>query len=108
MKQSSFEKTVSSVTPSPKNWEQNVTDVKLETCPLDEDPLGYRAIFVADEKAAGHGAVKAVFCVGASFLAQRGKSLTKAGFQAPMTLKAIALVENRLGQVLSSDEVVAV
>lgn len=79
----------------PQNWEADIHDVRLEKCDRSEDPLGYHVIFFTGEKLRA-AAVKS-YVIGASHLVQRLASLKKAGYDAPMTQKAIALLEARLG-----------
>lgn len=74
-----------------KNWERNIRHVHIEPCERDEDPLGLRAVFIMEDTN---------FIVGASFLAQRWHNLKKAGFAAPMTRKAIKIIENHIGRTL--------
>jgi hypothetical protein len=84
---------------SAKNWEADIHAVELEaSC---DDPLGYKAVFLLSREAAKAEQRKS-FIIGASFLAKRVNNLTRAGFQAPMTRKAISLVENRLGRPLET------
>lgn len=85
----------------PKNWEDEVSSVRVEACRCEEDPLGYRAVFLFDgECAVPQGGNS--FVVGASFLEQRQRNLRKSGYKTPMTHRAIALIENKLGQGLSA------
>ena len=76
-----------------KNWEKNIHNVHVEPCDPAEDPLGFRAVFMTEEKD---------FAVGASYLAQRWHNLKKAGFAAPMTQKAMAMIEQQIGRALHS------
>ncbi|MCC7305908.1 MAG: hypothetical protein IT558_06600 [Alphaproteobacteria bacterium] len=75
-----------------RNWESHIQNIQIEPCHTDEDPLGYRVAFYADGAKA--------FVIGASFLLQRVRKLTRAGYRAPMTQRAIALVEAQLGKAL--------
>jgi hypothetical protein len=86
---------------STKNWEADIKHVELEPCASDVDPLGYRAVFLLTPESANAENRKS-FAIGASFLPKREQNLTKAGFDAPMTQKAIALLENRLGRALET------
>lgn len=95
-----------------RNWEANIHYVSIKRCSLEEDPLGYKALFHSDVSA-GHKADQSassidnqagqqafhedIFEVGASFLSQRELNLQRAGFEAPMTSKAIDLVQQQLG-----------
>ena len=81
----------------PRNWESGIRDVTVEACDKKEDPLGFRAIFLFDQQKAEQEQKKA-FVIGASFLAKREVNLKKAGYAAPMTHKAIALIEEKMGQ----------
>lgn len=83
-----------------KNWESDIQNVLVESCPLTEDPLGYKAVFYL-AKESERAAKNKSFIIGASFLAQRAHNLVKAGYQAPMTEKAITLVEGQIGDTLS-------
>lgn len=76
-----------------KNWEHDVTNVAIEPCDSGEDPSGFRAVFYLSEDRKE----PISFTVGASTLAQRAKSLAMAGYNAPMTKKAISLLQDRLG-----------
>jgi|GEM_PF-2431769 len=82
------------------NWENDVNDVVLETCELDEDPSGYRVVYhkvSANVNKAGRDK----FCIGASYLKNRLETLRCAGFEAPMTKKAINMLDKkRLGRFL--------
>jgi len=82
-----------------RNWEANIEAVRIERCGPEEDPLGYRAVFFLEKHAAQENRRK-TFAVGASFLGQREKNLEKAGYAAPMTGRAIALIEKELGHRL--------
>jgi len=75
-----------------KNWESKILSVKIEPCPPHEDSLGYRAIFIqgADGMQAQNNDS---FAVGASYLDQRAQKLQNAGYSAPMTQRAISMVE---------------
>ncbi len=88
---------------TPRNWEANIHDVTIEQCAAGEDPLGYRAVFYLEQYLAQENRRKS-FAVGASFLAQRKHNLRKAGYAAPMTKKAIDMLEERLGEPLPGSE----
>lgn len=75
------------------NWESDVRDVQIE--PDGTDPLGFRAVFYLTDGVAE--ASEIAFRIGASNLAHRARSLSVAGFKAPMTRRAMALVESRTG-----------
>ncbi len=83
----------------PKNWEEEIINVLIEPCDLNEDPLGFRAIFEIDAEKARLDKQKQ-FIIGASFLAKRVMNLQKIGYNAPMTQRAIALIESKMGQSL--------
>ena len=76
---------------SSENWESDIRDVTIESC--DADPLGFMAVFTLSEASAKNGIS---FKIGASTLAQRAKSLSLAGYNAPMTKKAIAMLKSRM------------
>ena len=82
-----------------KNWESDIRKVFVEPCEISGDPLGYRAVFYFSPDASRRKG-KESFAVGASLLAQRKNHLSKAGYKAPMTHKAIALIERATGQIL--------
>lgn len=82
-----------------KNWEANIDQVSVEPCDEQEDPLGYRAIFFVNEGIKRAGWDK-TFVIGASYLAQREHNLSRAGYKAPMTHRAINLIEQKIGSRL--------
>ena len=59
-----------------KNWEEDIRNVRIETCPHIEDPLGYKAVFYLGIESARAEKSK-FFSIGASFLAQRAHNLVK-------------------------------
>ncbi|MGH1376155.1 MAG: hypothetical protein ACRBCK_07390 [Alphaproteobacteria bacterium] len=75
------------------NWESDVEDVVIEVCDLEEDPSGYRVTYYTDENDARQGGES--YCIGASFLQNRLRKLKRAGFDAPMTKKAINLINQK-------------
>jgi hypothetical protein len=75
-----------------ENWESDIRDVAIEMS--DADPSGYKAVFYLSDASPKN---PITFTVGASTLAQRARSLALAGYKAPMTKKAIALLETRIG-----------
>lgn len=79
-----------------KNWEADISDVMLVPCERDNDPLGYQAVFFTAEQKRNAASIRD-FTVGASHLVPRLASLKKAGYDAPMTKKAITLLEEHLG-----------
>lgn len=76
-----------------RNWEQDIFKVELRPC--DQDPLGLEAVYYLSKEMERSEKLKS-FVVGASFLDQRRKNLKKAGFKAPMTKRALHMVESRL------------
>lgn len=82
-----------------KNWEENIRSVVVEPCDAGEDALGYKAIFFLTFEAARKTRQQS-FEIGASFLAQRMHNLSKAGYIAPMTSKAIDTIETKIGETL--------
>lgn len=82
-----------------RNWEENIRNVVVEPCHADEDPTGYKAIFYLTLEAATK-TKKRSFEIGGSFLAQRHHNLNKAGYKAPMTVKAIEDIEDKIGRTL--------
>jgi len=82
-----------------KNWEEDVQQVSVEPCDQKEDPLGYRAIFFVNGNTKRSGWEK-TFSIGASYLARREHNLNRAGYKAPMTNRAISLIEGRIGSSL--------
>lgn len=75
-----------------ENWESDVRDVQIEACAAGEDPLGYRVVFFLNSEHQSDIA----FRVGASSLHQRVRRLAEAGYNAPMTKKAITMIESRI------------
>lgn len=82
-----------------RNWEENILNVVVEPCESEEDPLGYKAVFFLTLEAANKTRRRS-FEIGASFLAQRYHNLSKAGYSAPMTIKAIEAIEAKIGDTL--------
>ena len=93
-----FYKKYFSIMNSQKNWEDEISSVRVEACGCEEDPLGYRAVFVLNQEEAH----KNTFAIGASLLPQREDNLRKSGYKAPMTHKAIALIESKIGSRLAA------
>lgn len=75
------------------NWEFDVRDISVENCKIEEDPLGYRVVFhkIPD---------KEHYCIGASHLYDRLRKLSRAGFDAPMTKKAINIIDQKRLRIL--------
>ncbi len=69
------------------NWECDIRDVSVESCDVHEDPMGYRVIYYKDSDDD--------YSVGASYLRDRLKKLSRAGFDAPMTQKAINIIDQK-------------
>ena len=84
-----------------KNWEEDIADIAGEPCDVKEDPLGYRAIFYLDRDEHAAEAKDGTFSIGASLLAKREENLFRAGYRAPMTLKAITMIEQLRGGALA-------
>ena len=74
-----------------KNWESNIYNVTIEPCPVNEDPLGYHAVFLQGAEDTPTPPEKA-FAIGASYLNKRAENLQKAGYKAPMTVRAISMM----------------
>ncbi len=75
-----------------RNWEDDIVSVSVETCHSREDVSGFRAVFhLAPQRAIEEG--QQIFIIGGSYLAQRLESLSRAGYDAPMTKKALKLLE---------------
>jgi|GEM_PF-1581868 len=86
-----------------KNWESNINQVSVEPCDTQEDPTGYKAVFFVKEKINGSSFDRFKthsFAIGASYLLKRQENLQKAGYAAPMTHKAIHIIENKMGSRL--------
>lgn len=83
-----------------RDWESDVHDVRIESCGVSEDPLGYRAVFSLAGSSQKESEI--AFRIGASSLEQRARSLAQAGYTAPMTKKAIGLVQSQLKNNASS------
>lgn len=74
------------------NWEDDVSGIVLESCAADEDPSGYRVVYhkyplkanVPDSNQ---------YSIGGSYLKNRLEKLNRAGFDAPMTKKAINMLK---------------
>jgi hypothetical protein len=79
-----------------KNWESNIDTVELERCNEQEDPLGYRVVF-HQCRGAALPTKNERYVIGASFLKARLDNLKKSGFDAPMTMQAITMIEKQTG-----------
>lgn len=88
--------------PFSKNWEADIGGVHIEACNSLEDPLGYKAVFYLNQEKE-RAEKKKSFVIGASFLAQRKQNLVKAGYKAPMTRRAISMIEGQIGKTLPLD-----
>ncbi len=87
---------------SQKNWEDNISRVCVEACDCSEDPLGYRAVYFMGGQQQDDSVSDSVsFVIGASFLLKREANLRLSGYKAPMTHKAISLIESKTGLDLS-------
>ncbi len=75
------------------NWESDIDDVILEPCAHEEDPLGYRVVFYKDSLNRYDNDNKDSYSIGASYLGSRLEKLSRAGFDAPMTKKAMTLID---------------
>lgn len=75
------------------NWEFDICDISIENCEVDEDPLGYRVVFYRAPDAE-------CYAIGASHLSARLKKLSRAGFDAPMTEKALNIIDRKRLRVL--------
>lgn len=84
---------------SGENWEDDIDSVSIEECRKQDDPLGYRVVFYCGCDITFRAAKKQ-YVIGASFLRQRFESLKRAGFDAPMTMRAIRLIEKKLSCTL--------
>ncbi len=78
----------------PANWEDDIQDVVVESCNTEEDPTGYRVIFYRDT-AAGKQDAENSYSMGASYLRNRLKKLSRAGFEAPMTERALHMINQK-------------
>lgn len=74
-----------------RSWERNVRDVRIEPCDKNIDPQGYRAVFVLTHEAQDE--MQRVFYIGASLLEQRVRQIRQAGYRAPMTERALSMLE---------------
>ncbi len=75
------------------NWEEDIDDIIIETCNKDEDPTGYRVKFCKDPVTGLDN--DNCYCIGASYLKNRLDKLRRAGFDAPMTKKALNLIDKK-------------
>ncbi len=83
------------------NWEEDIDEVILEACDQEEDPSGYRVKFYKDP-IESLGGDEDCYCIGASYLKNRLDKLRRAGFDAPMTKKAINLIDKKKLQRLKA------
>ena len=72
----------------PANWEADIHDILVEVCDHNEDPSGFRVVFY-------HSVEEDGYRIGASYLKNRLLKLTRAGLDAPMTKKAIGIVDQK-------------
>ena len=74
------------------NWEKDVRSVVLEACDKGDDPTGLCVIFLVGDERPLSQRVNS-YRVGASYLRKRLEGIRRAGFEAPMTVRAIEMVE---------------
>ncbi len=74
------------------NWESDIEDVMVEACEKSEDPSGYRVTFYKSDKTVFNEDERS-YSIGASFLKNRMEKLSRAGFDAPMTKKALNIID---------------
>ena len=84
---------------SGKNWEEDVSQVAIEPCDPLEDPSGYMAVFSVGGGKNRSGGCES-YSIGASYLLRRRHNLNRAGYRAPMTHRAIRLIEKQSGAAL--------
>ncbi len=85
----------------PLNWESNISDISLKSCDIKDDPSGYNVIFYAN-KIKEDNNKSIAYVIGASLLYNRLRKLNNAGFDAPMTQKAINMLERKASKILSN------
>lgn len=78
----------------PANWESDIADVSVEACNMEEDPSGYRVTFYKNNPRRFHQDDES-YSIGASYLENRLSKLARAGFDAPMTQKAINMIDQK-------------
>lgn len=76
------------------NWEEDIKDIRVEQCDKEEDPLGYRVIYFRMIDELKDDSTNS-YSIGASYLKNRLRKLRKAGFIAPMTQRAIELIDKK-------------
>ena len=84
------------------NWEEDIDEVILEACDRGEDPSGYRVVFYKDPMNI-YAKDDDRYSIGASYLKSRLDKLRRAGFDAPMTKKAINLIDKKKLQRLAAN-----
>ncbi len=72
------------------NWECDICDVLVERCNISEDPSGFSVTYYKNYFNDDHS-----FQIGASYLKDRLKKLSRAGFDAPMTKKALNIIDQK-------------
>ncbi len=77
------------------NWEYDIQDVSVEVCESHEDPLELRVIYHSQ-------ADDSEYRIGASYLNDRLKKLRRAGFDAPMTKKAMNIIDQKRLKILKT------
>ncbi|MFP4097610.1 MAG: hypothetical protein ACLFP8_05855 [Alphaproteobacteria bacterium] len=83
-----------------ENWENDISGVVLEVCGKEEDPSGFRVIYLKGGMPGNNNTLDSEsYCVGGSYLKHRLDRLRRAGFEAPMTKRAINLLNReRMGR----------
>ncbi len=74
------------------NWEEDIKAISIHKCRIEDDPMGFRVTFVRSGEENRRNRENQ-YSIGASYLKNRLKKLNKAGFNAPMTQKAINIID---------------
>lgn len=90
-----FEKSLADSRFRSENWEEDIDEVTLEECGMEDDPTGFRVKFHRQGMKDKFEDNFDTFYIGASFLDKRYKRIIESGYTAPMTEKALALLERR-------------
>jgi len=77
------------------NWENDIKDVALEACTAEEDPSGYRVLYYKSSGQENEVRSDDSYRVGGSYLKNRLEKLRRAGYDAPMTKKAINMLDQK-------------
>ncbi len=79
------------------NWEEDIERVGIEPCDVEDDPLGYQAIYYSgmSNDNGSDDNIEISYSIGASCLSKRLSLLKKGGFCAPMTEEAILLMRDK-------------